>query len=232
MIKLRCLLRRYFAALLALVTAILCILHHRQRDTTMPPPSNPPAITGSYSSGTPTSPPAVTPGYAAGTPSAPPEVAEDYLGGTDVLVLDYQDAIDDMPSGRFVPLGTSSSLGAAWVYENDAGSVALTEGGELTGGGTVWVQRDGGLFSWSMEHSNDWATESPTVYLQQTAGDASRATTPTPADVDPGGWLDVINDVDPEADSDFSLELDRPASPPACTSSYTPGTPSAPPAIS
>lgn len=242
--KIRCFLARYFMALLALVSAILCILHaHRHK--LMPPPSSPPAIGGNYSAGTPTAPPAIGSGYSAGTPTAPRPIAGNWSAGSPSappairggaanpaqwMVL-YHEA-PGIPTGRFAPLGTSASLGAVWVMESDIGSVSLNESGELRGSGTVWVQRDGGLFAWSMERSANWASASPDVFFVQSAGDASRATTPTPVDVDAGGWNDVVNDWDPEQEAGFTLDFEGLASPPACSTNYTPGTPSAPPAIS
>jgi hypothetical protein len=132
------------------------------------------------------------------TPSAPGQLLPE--GGTStagtVLSFAYE-MPGDFPVGRYFLLGTSATLGAAWVLEADIGAVSLS-GNDLVGAGSVWVQRDGGDFVWSLESSSNWASVSPTVYLQQAAGASTRAECPTPDSVTAGGWLDVINDIDPE----------------------------------
>lgn len=208
-------------------------------------PDPPVVITGSYSPSTPAAPAAAGGSYSAGTPTAPAAPGGSYSPSTPArpatpgtgpavaLRLAY-DQPDDMPSGRFRLLGASSVLGDVWVLEGDLGNVLMSDAGELSGSGTVWVQRFADTFAWSMENSSDWANVSPSVYLQQLIGDTSRSIHPTPAAVAvrQGAWLDVINDWDPEEEGVFALSLEAVGTPAAPGSSYSPSTPAAPPAIS
>lgn len=142
-------------------------------------------------------------------PAAPVQLMPE--GGVNAAsaVLDFAyEMPGGFPEGRYHLLGTSATLGAAWVLEADIGAVSLS-GNDLTGAGNVWVQRDSGDYVWSLEYSSNWAGVSPTVYLQQAAGASTRAECPTPDSVTAGGWLDVINDIDPE-DEGMTLTLGSP----------------------
>jgi hypothetical protein len=219
--KIRCFLARYFMALLALVSAILCILHaHRHK--LMPPPSSPPAIGGNYSAGSPTAPPAIGSGYSAGSPTAPRAIGGNYSAGTPsappAVIGNHTPAagLDLELSGNVFPDVTGRLLPREEFIE---GKIAYSTGGfDSSGDGKAvyvdWTEAGGG--KWRVTYYFNGV-------LNSAASFESTEDVATPAEVDT--WT-------PVGTATGTLRAGGHPVPPACSSNYTPGSPSAPPAIS
>lgn len=186
----------------------------------MPPPSSPPAIGSNYTPGTPTAPPAIGGGYTPGSPTAPRAIQGNHTPGTPTAPPPVRtswartirvtgtlttDGVTPLVFPDLLPAGEREGL-PCWTDTGEHPDTGSGNDYELSKQFGSWLLRKingGTVFGFS---------------------DNNEYTDPLAVPV----WIPI----------EFTetgtpvLSYIPPAAPPAIRSGYTPGTPSAPPAIS